>query len=64
VALDNGFRQKMEMEASSLIVAVKGELSRQMEFTDLIMQMWDELLNSFSTADEFEVLFEENEEMK
>lgn len=64
VALDNGFRQKMEMEASALIVAVKGELSRQMEFIDLIMQTWDELLNSFSTADEFEVLFEENEEMK
>ncbi len=64
VALDNGFRQKIEMEAPALIVAVKGELARQAEFTDLLLQVWDELLNSFSTADEFEVLFEDDEVIK
>ena len=59
VALSNGFHQMIEMEAPALITAVGGDVSRLVEFVDLISQVWDELLNNYSRNDEFEVLFEE-----
>jgi hypothetical protein len=61
VTLDNGFRQKIEMTSPELIALVKGEPARQVEFVETIFQAWDELLNSFATSDEFEVLFEEEQ---
>ncbi len=62
VALDNGFRQLIDMEAPAMIATVKGDVTRLSEFTDMLHQLWNELLNSFSTTDEFEVLFEEEGE--
>ena len=59
VTLDNGFRQKIEMVSPELIALVKGEPARQVEFVETIFQAWDELLNSYASTDEFEVLFEE-----
>ncbi|KJS00882.1 MAG: hypothetical protein VR65_10765 [Desulfobulbaceae bacterium BRH_c16a] len=61
VALDNGFRQMIDMEAATLIAAVKGDSSRLAEFLDLINQIWNGLLNTFAATDEFEVLFEDEE---
>ncbi len=62
VAIDNAFRQKLDMDAPMLIAAVNGDLSRQVEFVDLILQLWNELLNGFSSTDEFEILFEDEED--
>lgn len=61
VALDNGYKQKIDMEAAALITVVNGDISRQVEFVDMLLQIWNELLNSYSQTDEFEVLFEEDE---
>lgn len=59
VALDTGFRQMINVEASTLIVAVKGDINRQREFEDLLLLAWNRLLDSYDTTDEFEILFEE-----
>lgn len=61
VALDNSFRQAIDMEAATLIAAVKGDASRQAEFLDLMSQIWNGLLNAFAATDEFEVLFDDEE---
>jgi hypothetical protein len=61
VTLDNAFRQKIETAAPEIIAAVGGDLSRLLEFNEMITTMWDEMLNSFVTMDEFEVLFTEEE---
>ena len=58
VALDNGCRQAVEIEAPALIAALGGDMVRQPEFTDLLQGIWNALLNSFATTEEFEVLFE------
>ena len=61
VALDNGFRQAIEIEAPALIAALGGDLVRQSEFIELLQGIWNELLNSYATTEEFEVLFENEE---
>jgi hypothetical protein len=58
VTLDNSFRQKIETEAPTLITMVKGDMGRMPEFTAHLFLLWDEMLNSFATLDEFEVLFD------
>jgi len=63
VTIDNGFRQKIEMTVPELIAIVKGDASRQVEFLDMLMQAWDELLNSYATTAEFEVLFDEEDDI-
>lgn len=60
VALDTGFRQMVHMESSSLIVAVKGDINRQRDLEDMLLQAWNNLLDSYATKDEFEVLFEDD----
>ena len=61
VALDNGFRQAIEIESPALIAALGGDMVRQSEFIELLQGIWNELLNSYATTDEFEVLFESEE---
>jgi hypothetical protein len=63
VAIDNGFLQMVEIEAAALIVAVRGDQSRQPEFVSMLRDIWHTLLNTYSTTDEFEVLFEADGEM-
>lgn len=60
VALDTGFRQMITVEATALIAAVKGDINRQREFEDMMLQAWNQLLDSYATKDEFEVLFEDD----
>lgn len=62
VALDNGFRQTIEIESPGLIAALGCDMVRQPEFIDLLLGIWNELLNSYATTDEFEVLFESEEQ--
>ncbi|MBU1233308.1 MAG: hypothetical protein KKD01_01200 [Proteobacteria bacterium] len=64
VALDTGFRQMVHMESSSLIVAVKGDINRQRDLEDMLLQAWNNLLDSYATKDEFEVLFEDDNIME
>lgn len=59
VALDNAFRQKLDTTAAEMIATVGGDQARILEFTEMVAGMWDELLNSFVTMDEFEVIFQE-----
>jgi len=61
VAIDNGFMQMIEVESPTLIASIGGEMSRQPEFVSLLRGYWNDLLNSFSTTEEIEVLFEEDE---
>jgi hypothetical protein len=61
VALDGAFRQKLDTSAAEIIAAVGGDQARILEFTEMLRGMWDELLNSFVTMDEFEVLFQEED---
>lgn len=62
VAVDTGFRQMINVEAPTLIAAVKGDVTRQSEFEDLLLGAWNRLLDSYATSDEFEVLFEDEEQ--
>lgn len=62
VILDNSFIQKIDLEGPAIIAAVGGDVSRMPEFMDMMTTIWNELLNSFSTTDEFEVLFEEDDD--
>jgi len=64
VALDNGFRQTIEIESPALIAVLGGDLVRQPEFIDLLLGIWNELLNSYATTEEFEVLFEDEEQVR
>ena len=57
VTLDNAFRQKLETSAPEIIAAVSGDQTRIVEFSEMILTMWDEMLNGFVAVDEFEVLF-------
>jgi len=60
VALDTGFRQRLSMESPKLIASINGDLNRQLEFEDLVLDLvWNELLNDYCSIDEFEVLFED-----
>ncbi len=60
VALDTGFRQKLSMEAPKLIASIGGDLNRQLEFEDLVLELvWNELLADYCAVDEFEVLFDD-----
>lgn len=59
VALDNGYRQMIEIESPALIAALGGDMVRQPEFIDLMLNIWNELLNGYATTEEFEVLFED-----
>ncbi len=61
VTIDTGFRQMINVEAPTLIAAVKGSITRQNEFEDLLLGAWNRLLDSYATNDEFEVLFEDEE---
>ena len=61
VALDNGFLQMIEIESPALIAAIGGDMARQPEFISLLRGMWNELLNSYATVEEIEVLFETDE---
>lgn len=61
VALDNTFRQKIETNLPAIITLVKGDMGRQPELTQYVFTLWDELLNSFATLDEFEVLFDDDD---
>ena len=58
VALDNGFRQMVEVNCPAMITAMNGDMGRQPEFSDLLLTYWNDLLNSFATTEEFEVLFQ------
>lgn len=61
VTLDNAFRQKLETSAPEIIAAVSGDQTRLVEFSEMILTMWDEMLNGFVSVDEFEVLFAEED---
>ena len=61
VTLDNTFKHMIETSAPEIIAAVKGDQTRLVEFNELILTLWDEMLNSFVTLDEFEVLFVEED---
>jgi len=61
VALDNAFWQKFDTAAPEMIHAVGGKQTRLVEFSEMMRGMWDELLNSFVSLDEFEVLFNEED---
>jgi hypothetical protein len=61
VTLDNAFRQKLDTAAPEIIAAVGGDQTRLVEFSEMVMTMWDEMLNSFVSLDEFEVLFADEE---
>lgn len=58
VTLDNSYIQKMDLEGPSIITAVGGDVSRMPEFMDLVTTIWNELLNGFSSTEEFEVIFD------
>lgn len=62
VTMDTGFRQMINVEAPTLIAAVKGDVTRQNEFEDLLIDAWNRLLDSYATSDEFEILFEDEEQ--
>jgi hypothetical protein len=62
VTLDNAFRQKLETSAPEIIAAVGGDQTRIVEFSEMILTMWDEMLNGFVAVDEFEVLFADEDE--
>ena len=61
VVLDTGFNQTIEMEAAAIIALVGGDQTRMPEFIETIRNIWNALLNSYATTDEFEVLFAEEE---
>jgi hypothetical protein len=61
VALDNAFWQKFDTAAPEMIHALGGQQTRLVEFAEMMRGMWDELLNSFVSLDEFEVLFNEED---
>jgi hypothetical protein len=61
VTLDNGFMQSLEMQAPEIIAAIGGDISRTPEFIAVVTAFWHELLNTYATTDEFEVLFEDAE---
>lgn len=62
VTLDNNFRQHLDQNAPAIIAAVGGDQTRLVELADMLLAMWDEMLNSFVRVDEFEVLFADEEE--
>jgi len=62
VTLDTGFRQMVHVEASMLIQLVGGNLNRQTEFVDYLLQAWNELMNGYASTDEFEVFFIQDKE--
>jgi hypothetical protein len=62
VTLDNAFRQHLDQAAPEIILAVGGDQARLVEFAEMMLAMWDEMLNGFVNVDEFEVLFADEEE--
>ncbi len=62
VTLDNNFRQQLDQNAPAIIAAVGGDQTRLVELAEMLLAMWDEMLNSFVRVDEFEVLFADEEE--
>jgi hypothetical protein len=61
VALDSGVRQMVNAKGYGWIVAVCGDTDKIAELTALILRDWDELINTYATAGEFEVVFEDQE---
>jgi len=59
VALDAGFRQTVNARAMEWIVVCGGNTDKIAELTALILRDWDELINTYATAGEFEVVFED-----
>ncbi|MGB3212466.1 MAG: hypothetical protein WBB19_17330, partial [Desulforhopalus sp.] len=62
VALDGMYRQMVDMEGSKMITMVNGDMSHLPEFKEYLFTLWEEMLRTFSNTDEFEVLFEEEED--
>ena len=63
VAFATGYRQKVSMESPKLITAMNGDITRQPEFEDLLLGIFDELLNEFCSIEEFSVLFDDLAEL-
>ncbi|MFT5730769.1 MAG: hypothetical protein ACI8PB_004959 [Desulforhopalus sp.] len=62
VALDGMYRQRMEMDATQIIAAVGGDVSKLPEFNEMVFAIWEELMTEFANVEEFEVLFEDQEQ--
>lgn len=62
VALDGMYRQRHEMDATQIITAVGGDISKLPEYNEMVFAIWEELMTEFGNVEEFEVLFEDQEE--
>jgi len=52
----------VDEKSRELIVSVNGDLTKLAEFQDLLKSYWIDIANSFCTMDEFEVLFDDEQE--